>query len=81
MLAFKPLLAAQANIDRGKVSILWNRHQVAAALLTEASPAVTAVMDFDRGERASEFGFALVAVKGEVDGYPDRRAPRLVLCQ
>ena len=81
MLAFKPLLAAQADIDRGKVPILWNRHQAAAALLTEASSAVAAVMDFDGGECATELGLALVAVKGEVDGYPDWRTPRLVLCQ
>ena len=54
---------------------------MAAALLAETATAITTVMDFFHGESAAKFSFTLVilAIKGEVDGDPDRGTARLIL--
>ena len=54
---------------------------MAAALLAEAATAITTVMDFFHWESAAKFSFTLMilAIKGEVDGDPDRGTARLII--
>ena len=72
------LPAAVANARRLEVAELGDGHEVVAALLAEAAPAVAAVLGLVPREGTAELCLALGAVVGEVLGDPDGGPPRAV---
>ena len=74
------LTTAVTHTGRFKVAKLWDRNKVTAALITEASAAVTTVFDFAfRESTFIEFDLTLCTVVCQLFWDPDRWLARSVL--